>query len=112
MKLKSRPTLRGKHKYVVFRIHSTARLQYNDVKNALMNGLMNWMGEQDFAEAGIWLIKNLWDAKEQKGFIRCDPKYADSVKMSLILIHQIGDEKVAIQSLWVSGTIKSGKNKS
>jgi ribonuclease P/MRP protein subunit POP5 len=112
MKLKSKPTLREKHKYVVFRIHSSAKLQYNDVKNVVMNSLLNWMGEKDFADAGVWLIKNLWDSKEQKGFIRCTPKYVDSVKMGLMLIHQIGDEKVAAQSLWVSGTIKSGKDKS
>jgi RNase P/RNase MRP subunit POP5 len=112
MKLKSKPTLRDKHKYVVFKIHSSAKLQYSDVKNAVMNALLGWMGERDFAEASIWLIKNLWDAREQKGFIRCAPKYTEAVKMSLLLIHQIGDEKVAVQSLWVSGTIKSGKDNS
>ena len=112
MKLKSKPTLRGKHKYVVFKIHSTAKLQYNDLKNAIMNALLNWMGERDFADAGIWLIKNLWDSKEQKGIIRCVPKYVNAVKMSLLLVHQIGDEKVTFRSLWVSGTIKSGKEKS
>ena len=107
MKLKSKPTLRGKHKYVVFKIHSTAKLQYNDTMNAITNALLNWMGEKDYADAGIWLIRNLWDGREQKGFIRCEPGYVDAVKMSLMLIHQIGDEKVAFQSLWVSGTIKS-----
>jgi RNase P/RNase MRP subunit POP5 len=112
MKLKSKPTLRGKHKYIVFKLHSTAKLQYNDMKNALTNALLNWMGEKDYADAKIWLIKNLWNSHEQKGFIRCEPKFVDSVKMGLMLIHQIGDEKVAFQSLWVSGTIKSGKEKS
>jgi ribonuclease P/MRP protein subunit POP5 len=112
MKLRSKPALRGKHRYVVFRVHSSAKVKYSDLKNAVMSALLNWMGEREFSEAGIWFIRNLWDGVEQKGFIRCDPKYADSVKMGLMLLHQIGDEKVAVQSLWVSGTIKSGKEKS
>ena len=70
MKLKSKPTIRGKHKYVVFKIHSTSKLQYNDVKNAIMNSLLNWMGEKDFADAGA-----------HKVIIACkDSKVLDEVK--------------------------------
>ncbi len=111
MKLKSKPTLRSEHRYVVFKVHSSVKIQYNDLKNAIMNSLMNWMGEKNFSDAEIWLIKNLWSSKDQKGFIRCRPKYVNDVKMALMLIHQIGDERVVFQSLWVSGTIKSGKEK-
>lgn len=111
MKAKKRPSGREKYKYVIFRIHSTGRIPYNDMKNAITNALMNWMGEKDFSDARVWLIKNLWKPGEQRGYIRCSPEHVDSVKMSLSLMHQIGDEKVAFQSLRVTGTIRSGKEK-
>ena len=109
MKVKTRPSQRAKYKYVIFRIHSSGSIPYNDVKNAIMNSLMNWMGEKGFAEAGVRLIRNLYH--EGNGFIRCDPKHVDSVKMALMLVCQIGDERVAFQSLRVTGTIRSGKEK-
>ena len=109
MRLRKKPSERPKHKYIVFRVHSSGSIRYNDLRNAITNELINWMGEKDFAEAGIRLIKNLYH--DGKGFIRCLPGYVDSVKMSLALIHQIGDERVIFQTVRVSGTIKSGKKR-
>ena len=63
------------------------------------------------AKANIRILKNLWDLRKQKGFVQCLPKFVDSVKVSLSLIHQIGDSRVAFQTLRVSGTIKSGRDK-
>ena len=111
MKLKSRPTLREKKRYIFFRVHGEG-VEYRTVKDAVMNSIFNWMGSKDFALAKPWLIKNLWDQKNKSGVLRCSHKYVDDVKVSLGLVHQIGDSKVIIQTLRVSGTIKSGRNKS
>ncbi|HDD72496.1 MAG TPA: hypothetical protein ENG00_00225 [Candidatus Aenigmarchaeota archaeon] len=57
------------------------------------------------------IYRNLYNRKEQTGFIQCSSKFADHVKIAINLIHQIGDQRVIFQSLRVSGTIKSGKKK-
>lgn len=109
MKLKSMPSQRESKRYVFFRVHSRGRLSYEEVKNAVMNSLLNWMGSEKFAKARPWVIKNLW--KPDSGVIQCSHRYVDDVKMGLALIHQVGDSSVIFESLRVSGTLKSGKKK-
>jgi len=111
MKLKKLPSLREKKRYIIFKVHAEETLSFENVSNAIWNSLLDWLGERELAKANVWIIKNLWNGKEQTGFIKCSPKYVDAVKVGLALIHQIGDSKVILQSLRVSGTIKSGKEK-
>ncbi len=109
MRLRSRPALREKKRYIFFRVHSERGIEYEEIRNAVMNSLLNWMGGEGFAKAKPWLIKNLW--KRNSGVLRCSHRYVDDVKVSLALIRQIGDSKVIFETLRVSGTIKSGRKK-
>lgn len=112
MALKRMPSTRGKKRYIVFRVISEEPVDYNAARDALWNSMTHWMGEADLGKAGVRIIKNLWSGKEQAGFIQVAPKYVDSVKVAMGLIHQVGDQRVIFQSVRVSGTIKSGKEKS
>jgi RNase P/RNase MRP subunit POP5 len=112
MRLKGRPTLRENKRYIFFKVHASEPLDYRMVKDGIMNSLLNWLGDKDLALAKPWVIKNLWDQKGQNGVIRCSHTYVDDVKVSLGLVHQIGDSRVIIQTFRVSGTIKSGSKKS
>jgi len=112
MKLKGMPALRERKRYVFFKVHASESLDYRMVKDGIMNSLLNWLGDKDLALAKPWVIRNLWDQKGQNGVIRCSHTYVDDVKVSLGLIHQIGDSRVIIQTTRVSGTIKAGKRKS
>jgi RNase P/RNase MRP subunit POP5 len=69
------------------------------------------MGEKGLSTSNAKMIRNLWDEEKQEGWISCTPKAVDDLKMSLALIHQIGDSKVIFRVMRVSGTIKSGKEK-
>jgi RNase P/RNase MRP subunit POP5 len=109
MKLKKLPSQKERKRYVFFRLHSSMKLEFNDVRNAITNSMLNWMGEEGFAKAKPWVIRNLWKGKE--GVVQCSHRHADEVKVSLALIRQIGDAKVVFRTLRVSGTIKSGKDK-
>jgi len=111
MPLKKPPTMREKKRYLIFRLYSDSPAPYQDVKEAIWNSVLNWLGDDEAPRANVRIIKNLWSQKEQTGFIQCHPKYVDSLKMALALIHQVGDEKVIFQTIRVSGTIKSGKTK-
>lgn len=109
MKLKTLPSQRESRRYVFFRLISDFGLNYNEVRNAVNNSLMNWMGDDDFAKAKPWMIKNLY--RKGEGVIQCSSKYVDQVKVGLALTRQIGDSRVIFHTYRVSGTIKSGKKK-
>lgn len=111
MRMRKLPSSRESRRYIVFRVHAEGEIDYESVKNAVWNSILNWLGEGDMAKAKIRILKNLWDGRSKKGFVQCSPKFVDDVKVSLALIHQIGDSRVAFQTLRVSGTIKSGKEK-
>jgi len=103
--------MRESRRYVVFRVISEERVDYDHVRDALWNSMTHWIGEAGLARSGTRLIRNLWNQREQKGFIQVSPRYVDAVKVAMGLIHQIGDQRVIFQSMRVSGTIKSGKDK-
>ena len=109
MKLRRLPSMKEKRHYVIFRLHSDMPVPYEDMKGAVMNSVLDWMGEKGFSVSNAKVIRNLWNGKE--GWLSCTPKSVDDVKMSLALVHQIGDAKVIFQVLRVTGTIKSGKEK-
>jgi len=103
--------MKEKKRYIIFRVHSDEPVNFPNMKNAVWNSLENWLGERELAKANIHIVKNLWDGRKQKGFLKCSHKFVDEVKVGLGLIHQIGDSRVIFQSLRVTGTIKSGKEK-
>jgi len=134
-RLKSPSTLRAKKRYIIFRVHSESpeetssretaparsrrmhaeagegMFDFLNIRGAIWNSLESWLGEAGLAKANVSFIMNLWDSRKHTGFISCSPKYVDQVKVALALVHQIGDERVVIQVLRVSGTIKAGKGK-
>lgn len=102
-----KPALREKKRYIVFRVHSDEKIPYYTIKTAIFDSILEFLGEKGLSQASPRLIKNLYNGKT--GFLQTNPKFVDPVKLSLSLIHQIGDSRVIFQTLKVSGTIKSGK---
>ncbi len=109
MKLRKMPTQRERKRYVFFSVHSSAKLEFGEVRNAITNSMLNWMGEEGVAKAKPWVIRNLWTQKS--GVVQCSHRHVDDIKVSLALVRQIGDAKVVFRTTRVSGTIKSGKEK-
>ncbi len=111
MKMKRLPSMREKKRYVIFRVISEQGVDYRTVRDALWNSMTRWIGEAGLAKANVRIVRNLWRQKEQTGFVQVSPKCVDAVKVAMGLIHQIGDQRVIFQSVRVSGTIKSGREK-
>ena len=111
MALKRMPSMREKKRYILFRVVSDRPVGYDFMRDALWNSMTHWMGEAELGKAGVKIIRNLWNQEEQSGFIQVSPRYVDAVKVSMGLIHQIGDQRVIFRSVRVSGTIKSGREK-
>jgi RNase P/RNase MRP subunit POP5 len=116
MRIRKPPAMREKKRYVVFLVIAEAAGEkkpgFEQVRGAIMDSLLGWMGEKGISASGAKVIRNLWDPERMEGFLSCTPKAVDDVKLSLALIHQIGDSRVIVRTISVTGTIRSGKEKS
>lgn len=107
MKLKVLPpTLREKRRYVKFQVLSEEPIVYSDLEAAIWNTLMDFYGELGVSQMSLWLIKNLYGEKKQIGIIKCNNKSISSVVAGLGFVNRLGDNRVVIKILKVSGTIK------
>lgn len=105
-KLKFLPTLREKDRYISFQVFSDEPIEYSDLESAIINTFLDFYGEYGFSKLSLWIIKNLYDPERQVGVIRCNNKSVQQVIAGLGLISRLGDTRVIIKTLKISGTIK------
>jgi len=105
------PTLREKNRYISFRIISEEPVNYSDLEAAVWNQFMDFYGEYGVSKMSLWLMKNLYNKKNQIGVIRCNNKSVQKVIACLGLISRLGDNRLIFKILKVSGTIKGLKLK-
>jgi ribonuclease P/MRP protein subunit POP5 len=100
------PTMRKKHRYVRFQVLSDEPIVYSDLDAAVWNTALDFYGEFGVAGMDLWLVKNLYDRKQQIGILRCMHTAVPAVIACLGLITRLGDTRVSTKILKVSGTIK------
>ena len=100
------PTLREKERYVAFQVISEEPITYADLEAAVWNTMLGFFGEYGASWTSMWLIKNLYDEQKQFGVIRCNNKSVAAMLTALGLISRLGDIRVIVKILKVSGTIK------
>jgi len=100
------PTLREKKRYIAFKVISEEPIIYSDLEQAMLNQLLDFYGEDGFSRLSFWIIKNLYNEREQLGVLRCNNKSVQKVIAGLGLISRLGDTRVIFKILKVSGTIK------
>ena len=105
------PTLRERKRYLAFKVISEQKLNYNDLSIAIWHAVLNFMGEFGTGEADIWIIKDSYKDDEQTGIVKCDHLAVDKVRAALALVQRIGDTRVVIRVLGISGTINATKKK-
>jgi ribonuclease P/MRP protein subunit POP5 len=100
------PTARKKHRYVKFQVMSEYPIVYSDLDAAIWNTSLDFYGEDGVSEMDMWLVKNLYDSNKQIGILRCVHTSVPAVLAGLGIVKRLGDNRVAIKILKVSGTIK------
>jgi len=100
------PTLREKDRYISFQVISEDPIEYSDLESAVLNTFLDFYGEHGFSELSLWIIKNLYDPERQIGVIRCNNKSVQQVIAGLGLVSRLGETRITIKILKVSGTIK------
>ncbi|MCD6403503.1 MAG: ribonuclease P protein component 2 [Candidatus Aenigmarchaeota archaeon] len=113
-KLKVLPmSLREKKRYVGFKvIHEKGEdFAHEDLIAAVWNTLLDFYGEYGVSNLSFQIVKNVWYEKKKMGVIRCKHTEVPKVIAGLGLISRLGDTKVTIKILKVSGTLKKVKEK-
>ncbi len=105
----SLPTLRERDRYIAFQVISEYEIVYSDLEAAIWNTLLDFYGEFGVSQMSLWIIKNLYDEEKQIGLIRCNNKSVPKVVAGLGLVSRLGDNRVTIKILKISGTIKGLK---
>src|SRR3989338_1591105 len=101
----------GKKRYLYFEIKCESAVEFVDFVNVFWNSAMSFIGELGSAKAAIWIVKDLWDQKQQKGVIKCSHTFVEKIRLVLSLISRVGDQRVIISVLGVSGTLNSARAK-
>jgi ribonuclease P/MRP protein subunit POP5 len=107
------PTMREKERYIAFQVISEEdeEFSYPDLESAIWNTMLDFLGEEGVSKTFVWLLKDCWSQKTQKGILRCNNKSVQEVIASLGLIDRLGDNRITFKILKISGTIKSIREK-
>jgi len=105
------PSLRSRKRYLAFQVFSEEKIKYEDLSNSIWHSLLNLLGEIGTSKAELWIVKNLYNDQKQLGLIRCSHMMVEQVRTALALIERIGDTRIIVNILGVSGTMKAARKK-
>ena len=101
-KLKLLPTLKEKKRYLVYEVSEaiTNHKEIIDQTNSLL-------GIFEGAKAGLQLIVG----EGKRGIIRVTSQYSDKLRFCMALIEKLGNKKVNLKTIYVSGLLNKAKDK-
>jgi ribonuclease P/MRP protein subunit POP5 len=105
------PSLRGRTRYLAFDAISEQKILLDDLINTIWHSVLNFLGEIGTSRANIKIIKDTYDDNRQMGILRCSHDDVENVRSALTLIQRIGDVRVILRVLGISGSIKAAKMK-
>lgn len=100
------PTLRQKKRFILVKIESMQKLEFKELSENIVDEIIIYLGAIEFAKSGIWILRDKYNFEKQEFLIRCSLKTKDKLLGTLCLINKLGKEKVKLNVLRVSGTIK------
>jgi ribonuclease P/MRP protein subunit POP5 len=101
------PSLKEKKRYIVFQIKSDKKVDFTKIKGEMDYKLKTFLGDLGYGKAGIMII----DGKDDKCVMKVNHKHIDEVRSALILVKDLNNQKVMIQTLGVSGILKKAKER-
>ncbi len=115
MKLKVLPpTLRKNNRYLTVEIKITSPIVKDDLVNIVWDACVRFQGELNSADFNLWVMKFYETEKNDKYYtykaiIRCQRGYVNEVRSALALANKYNNNRIAITTVGLSGTIKASK---
>ena len=121
MKLKVLPpTLRKNHHYLILDVKSEVEISIEDMLVYCWDACIRYWGENHSSNFDLWVMRHyLVEESTQnneaifnyKTVLRCGRSYENDVRVALSTLTRQNKRKIAINTIGVSGTIKSGISK-
>lgn len=121
MKLKVLPpTLRKKHHYLILDVKSEIELTKEEMLPPIWDACIRYWGENHSSNFNLWVMRHY--LKEEtvhnnepvfnyKTILRCERSYCNDVRVALSTLTRQNRKKIAINTIGISGTVKSGIDK-
>ena len=115
MKLKVLPpTLRKNNRYLTVDIKAASPITKDDLVSIVWDGCIRFQGELNTANFNLWVMKffemeKTEDYYQYKAIIRCQRDFVDEVRSSVALVNKYNNNRMAITTIGLSGTIKSSQ---
>lgn len=101
------PSLRQKKRYVVFDVLSEKAIKsVQPIQKAIWETSLSFLGEQKMGKAGLFVLPQYYDKKQQRGILRVSNKQLHDMKSALTLVQSIDNQPVIIKTVGVSGILK------
>lgn len=104
-------SMRERKRYIAFEVLGEENVEFSQLINAIWHSILNLFGEVKTGDINFWLVKDSWTENKQRGLIKCNHNHVSEVRLALALLERIGERKVSIRTLGVSGTMKSARKK-
>lgn len=102
------PTLKESKRYLVYKMISENTINYRDIKSAIDNNCLRFLGELNYGKVGIMHLEKF---NNNIGILRVNSKFINDVKTAMALIDNIQGKKVIVDCVGVSGTLKKARSK-
>lgn len=121
MKLKVLPpTLRKNHHYLILDVKSEVEISIEDMLLYSWDACIRYWGENHSSNFDLWVMRHYLIEKSvqnneaifnYKTVLRCGRSYEDDVRVALSTLTRQNKKRISINTVGVSGTIKSGISK-
>ncbi|MBQ7928428.1 MAG: ribonuclease P [Methanobrevibacter sp.] len=115
MKLKVLPpTLRKNNRYLTVEIKVTSPIVKDDLVSIVWDACVRFQGELNTSNYNLWVMKFYEQENGEnyycyKAIVRCQRDYADEVRSALALANKFNNNRIAITTIGLSGTIKASQ---
>jgi RNase P/RNase MRP subunit POP5 len=96
-------TARERKRYLLVKIESSDAIDRKDLENAILNACLQFLGELGVAKAGIIVMSDTYNGKTV--IVKIEHKYVDETKSAISLIKSVGNKKVRLSTIKVSGSL-------
>ncbi len=100
-----RPSLREKKRYMAFEVLSRQPVTEAEVRDAIWNCCLVFLGEQGMSRAGMMVLHDKWRDDPQKGILRVAHTEIANIRSALSLIKKIGGKEAIVTTIGMSGML-------
>ncbi len=115
MKLKVLPpTLRKNNRYLTIEIKIASPITKDDLVSIIWDACIRFQGESNTANFNLWVMKFFeMDKNDEyycyKAIVRCQRDFVEDVRSSFALANKYNNNRIAITTIGLSGTIKASQ---